>query len=59
MFLTFGEDHCPVCGTRGVRNGPYRRCVNCETVFSKFGIVEEPFEGKVPFEGFDDIFDDN
>lgn len=59
MFLIFGEDHCPVCGIKGVREGQYMKCVNCETVFSKFGIVQEPFQGRVPFEEFEELFEEN
>ncbi len=59
MFLMFGEERCPVCGISGVKDGPFLKCVSCETVFSKFGIVQEPFAGKVPFQDFDGIFEDN
>ncbi len=55
----FREGHCPVCGIKGEKDGQHLKCINCETIFSKFGIIQEPFEGKLPFEEFDDIFQDN
>jgi hypothetical protein len=59
MFLVFREGHCPVCGIMGEKDGQHHKCINCETIFSKFGIIQEPFEGKLPYEEFDDIFQDN
>jgi len=59
MFLTFREGHCPVCGRMGEKDGQHLRCSDCETLFSKFGIIREPFEGQLPFEEFDDVFQDN
>ena len=58
MFLFFREKHCPLCGVKGVKNGSYYRCVNCESIFSNFGILKGPFD-EVVNPGRLEIFEDN
>jgi len=42
MFLFFRAKHCPICGVRGIKNGSYYRCLNCESIFSDFGVIYSP-----------------
>jgi hypothetical protein len=58
MFLFFRERHCPICGVKGIKNGSYYRCVNCESIFSDFGIVQGPFNEIIGIER-SEIFEDN
>ncbi len=62
MFLKFRKKYCPVCGNKGVKEGSCYKCANCETVFSDFGIVKEPFNGALDIRNMTDlmdIFEDN
>ncbi len=59
MFLYFKKKYCPVCGVRGVKEGGYYRCVNCETVFSDFGIIKGPFDEKITQKELTNFFEDN
>ncbi len=58
MFLFFKEKHCPLCGVKGVKKGSYYKCMNCESVFSDFGIIKSPFDEAVN-PGRLEIFKDN
>jgi len=59
MFLYFRKKYCPVCGMRGVKKGKYYKCINCETVFSNFGIIKGPFEDTIAETELKDFFEDN
>lgn len=41
MFLTFGEEKCPVCGVSGenCKIEGLSVCPKCGTKFNKFGII--------------------
>ena len=44
---------------RGVKKGKYYKCINCETVFSNFGIIKGPFEETIAETELKDFFEDN
>lgn len=58
MFLFFKKKHCPICGVKGIKTGSYYRCINCEAIFSDFGIVHGPFDDIFSIER-SEIFEDN
>ena len=38
------KSYCPICGVKGNKKGDHYQCINCETVFSHFGIISGPFD---------------
>ncbi len=43
MLYLARKNYCPICGVKGIKKGKYYQCINCETVFSHFGIISGPF----------------